>query len=26
MPLGGPFLDQAAINDVRAWIQAGALP
>jgi hypothetical protein len=26
MPLGGPFLDQATINEVRAWIQAGALP
>lgn len=25
MPLGGPFLDQATINQVRAWIQAGAL-
>ncbi len=24
MPLGGPFLDQATIDDVRAWIAAGA--
>jgi hypothetical protein len=24
MPLGGPFLDAAAIDQVRAWIQAGA--
>ena len=24
MPLGGPYLDQAEINQVRAWIQAGA--
>lgn len=24
MPLGGPFLDQATIDSVRAWIQAGA--
>ena len=22
MPLGGPFLDQATINEVRAWIQS----
>jgi uncharacterized protein (TIGR03118 family) len=26
MPAGGPFLDQATINGVRAWIQAGAAP
>jgi hypothetical protein len=26
MPLGGPFLDQATINQVRSWIQAGAAP
>lgn len=26
MPQGGPFLDQATINEVRAWIQAGAAP
>ncbi len=26
MPLGGPFLDQPTINQVRAWIQAGAAP
>ena len=26
MPQGGPFLDQAAIDDVKAWIQAGANP
>jgi uncharacterized protein (TIGR03118 family) len=25
MPQGGPFLDQATIDQVRAWIQAGAL-
>ena len=24
MPLGGPFLDQATIDQVRAWITAGA--
>jgi mono/diheme cytochrome c family protein len=24
MPLGGPFLDQATIDDVRAWIASGA--
>ncbi len=24
MPLGGPFLDQATIDQVRAWIAAGA--
>jgi hypothetical protein len=24
MPLGGPFLDQATINQVRSWISAGA--
>lgn len=24
MPLGGPFLDQPAIDQVRAWISAGA--
>lgn len=24
MPLGGPFLDQATIDEVRAWIDAGA--
>jgi len=26
MPLGGPFLDQATVDLVRAWIQAGAAP
>jgi len=26
MPFGGPFLDQATINLVRDWIQAGAAP
>ncbi len=26
MPLGGPFLDQATIDQVRSWIQAGAAP
>ena len=26
MPFGGPFLDQATIDQVRAWIQAGAAP
>lgn len=26
MPFGGPFLDAATINQVRAWIQAGAAP
>jgi mono/diheme cytochrome c family protein len=26
MPFGGPYLDQATINQVRDWIQAGALP
>jgi hypothetical protein len=26
MPLGGPFLDQPTIDQVRAWIQAGAAP
>ena len=25
MPLGGPFLDQATIDTVKAWISAGAL-
>jgi hypothetical protein len=25
MPLGGPFLDQATIDQVRAWVSAGAL-
>jgi hypothetical protein len=25
MPLGGPFLSQATIDEVRAWISAGAL-
>ena len=25
MPLGGPFLDQATIDQVRAWIMAGAV-
>jgi len=25
MPLGGPFLDQATIDKVKAWINAGAL-
>jgi len=25
MPLGGPFLDQATIDMVKAWINAGAL-
>jgi hypothetical protein len=24
MPLRGPFLDQATINQVRSWISAGA--
>jgi hypothetical protein len=24
MPFGGPFLDAAAIQQVRAWIAAGA--
>ncbi|HEX9771997.1 MAG TPA: hypothetical protein VGA44_00920, partial [Steroidobacteraceae bacterium] len=24
MPLGGPFLSQAEIDDIRAWISAGA--
>jgi len=24
MPLGGPFLDQATIDQVKAWIDAGA--
>jgi len=24
MPLGGPFLDQATIDQVKAWINAGA--
>ena len=24
MPLGGPFLDQATIDQVRSWIAAGA--
>jgi len=24
MPLGGPFLDQATIDGVKAWIDAGA--
>jgi len=24
MPLGGPYLDQATIDQVRAWITAGA--
>jgi hypothetical protein len=26
MPQGGPFLDQATIDEVKAWIQAGANP
>jgi len=26
MPFGGPFLDQATIDQVSAWIQAGAAP
>lgn len=26
MPLGGPFLDQATIDTVKSWIQAGAAP
>jgi hypothetical protein len=26
MPQGGPFIDQATINQLRAWIQAGAAP
>jgi mono/diheme cytochrome c family protein len=26
MPLGGPFLDQATIDSVKSWIQAGAAP
>jgi len=26
MPFGGPYLDQATINQVRQWIQAGAAP
>jgi uncharacterized protein (TIGR03118 family) len=26
MPLGGPFLSQTEIDQVRAWIQAGAAP
>lgn len=26
MPFGGPFLDQGTIDQVRAWIQAGAAP
>jgi hypothetical protein len=26
MPFGGPFLDQATIDQVRAWIEAGAAP
>lgn len=26
MPQGGPFLNQATIDQVRDWIQAGALP
>jgi hypothetical protein len=26
MPQGGPFLDQATIDQVKAWIQAGANP
>jgi hypothetical protein len=24
MPLGGPFLDAATIDEVRSWIAAGA--
>jgi hypothetical protein len=24
MPFGGPFLDQATIDQVKAWISAGA--
>jgi hypothetical protein len=24
MPLGGPFLDQATIDQVKSWIDAGA--
>jgi mono/diheme cytochrome c family protein len=26
MPTNGPYLDQATIDRVRSWIQAGALP
>jgi hypothetical protein len=26
MPLGGPFLSQTEVNQIRAWIQAGAAP
>jgi uncharacterized protein (TIGR03118 family) len=26
MPQGGPYLDQATIDQVKAWIQAGAAP
>ncbi len=26
MPFGGPYLDQATINQVRDWITAGAAP
>jgi uncharacterized protein (TIGR03118 family) len=26
MPFGGPYLDQATIDQVREWIQAGAAP
>jgi len=26
MPFGGPFLDQATIDEVRDWIEAGANP
>lgn len=26
MPVGGPFLSQTDINQIRAWIQAGAAP
>ncbi len=25
MPQGGPFLDQATIDQVKSWIDAGAL-
>lgn len=26
MPLGGPFLSQASVDSVKAWINAGAMP
>jgi hypothetical protein len=26
MPTGGPYLDQATLDQVRTWIQAGAQP